>query len=67
MAGRNFHKNRTKERKQRQTDAREIETLRKLAVQYEYTSARSVASMPAERLRHIIKYGKQKKSIHGWP
>jgi hypothetical protein len=58
VATRNFHKNRTKERKKRQADARVLLALRKKALDYEGVTARNVLRKSADELRRIIKHGK---------
>jgi len=65
MAGRNFHKNRTKERKQRQADARDLAMLRKKALAYEGVTERNVQSKSAQQLRRIVALGKYRPHLFG--
>lgn len=61
MASRNFHKNRTKERKKRQADAHALDRLRREIRAYEGIGDRQATAMSADRCRHVIRHGKRRR------
>lgn len=67
MASRNYHKRRTKERKQRQAEDRYVAALRREAVLYEGVTEARAARMSKERLEETVKRGKRRKGITGAP